>query len=274
MYAVLISGVLAAATLLSAHSLAHAEACPDTYYLDDIPKGTAADFIHPLPATPGAFGGSVACTIAKSDKGVEQYWVEFLPKQPSHSIVVTYKQDFIRLRYTHLPEKRSVNLVECTQKTPEEATCLVDLSGGDGLYLLRSFTPKGAIRQVRLVARPNMGLINKTALPFYEEATPENRQVTLELVEAEKTFSMTTQPGAGLMSIPGKDIPALADVLFKRAQTLKFAYAFQRQVGDQRQNIASDRTISKGTVAFVLTQLFRLETLMVKGREGTVGFRF
>ncbi|MEO0547323.1 MAG: hypothetical protein AAF035_10285, partial [Pseudomonadota bacterium] len=61
MYAVLISGVLAAAALLSAHSRAHAEACPDTYYLDDIPKGTAADFIHPLPATPGAFGGSVSC---------------------------------------------------------------------------------------------------------------------------------------------------------------------------------------------------------------------
>ena len=272
MHAVLIAGLMALAFLVPTN--ASADTCPDTHYLDDIAEGTVPDFVHPLPATPGAFGGSVVCVVSKSAKGTEQSMAEFLPKQTNHSILVTYKQNKILMRYTYLPENRTVNLVECTQKTPEEATCLVDLSGGDGLYLLRSFTPKGAITQVRLLARPNMGLINKTALPFFIEAAPEQRQVSLEFVEAAQKFPMATQPGAGLISVAGSDIPNLAKLIFNKADTLKFAYSFKREVGDQSQTIASNKTIPKATVAYVLSQLFRLETLMVKGREGTVGFRF
>ena len=74
--------------------------------------------------------------------------------------------------------------------------------------------------------------------------------------------------------IKGAALNAVAQQLFTQPDTLQPAYTFECEVGRQIHTVKSDRTFGQKTVDDIMNQLFGVETLMIKGADGTRGFRF
>ena len=250
--------------------------------LDGLAKTDRPDFIHEPVAHPGAFGGHVACVLARNDGRIEQYYVELLPEGDATTDDVIYKSRSISyfMRFNEADAQRKA-VANCGRRDDNGLVCRVDLGAGDGLNLVRFFNADLQLTGLRLMAIPEAGMINSNLWDIIagDVGSPDTAlELDAQLPAEGKSWSLArsddSRPGRTVYGISGEIALQFMQAIYGQAQEIIVETKWRKKIGDQISTTSSKKTIPEGNVAFLISRLGAVEQLMVAGFEASKDLKF
>lgn len=258
--------------------------CPQTIALDGLEQSATADILDTPMAFPGAFGGTVACILKKTDEGQTlKFMIEVLPTASDSEEDITYSERSISFNFrVAQPGARASELAACYKLDNGGFYCFADVSGGSGVMLDRFWTPEQQLESAAVIVVPAWGATQSEVwqgLPPEVQANPKGHiKVSIVFPEKEQSiplffktnntlsapmFELTSDAGRKLMKLIVDDQPKIEI----RTTVLTL-------VDGKVEESISVVPISPATVGYMVGRMRQIEYISAIGYEASKSHKF